>query len=543
MRNPIHRTTVHMEIVPPPAGAGPGAARAATAEAALAILADPALEPVVEMVLTVRDGAYEARNAHGRVRFRRRRAGSGYTFEVVATDGRNPLEDQATDRFAGAEAEAARRFPTKAENSYPHGYEQVSQFFDAPMAPDLCVVHSAAHNYDDRGGHLGEHGSLDVTQARAPFVLAGSGVRALGMVDRACRLVDVAPTLALLLGLPVGPGTGHNGSPRPDAFLARQDGEAMADLVDTTAGPPRHLIGFLLDGCNPNTLYRLAASGAAPNVARLMAMGTAFRHGAMAGMPTVTLANHTSLLTGAYPGHHHILHNAWWDRRSGRVVTTNSPATWPTAMQHLAPGVETLFEAIGRHWPDAFSAAVNEPAETGAGYSTFDFFRRGDVPAFPPGPEAVRHANLHHATGLGDYRFNTLIDHMAVEQAVGIWSGHFQGRAYPKPKFMWVSFQLTDAASHAGGPASEIAEAAIADTDARIGDILSAVERAGAVDDTAFVLLADHGMEETNPAVRGDWDAALAAAGIAFRDEGHGFIYLDPGSASPNERVPSTKAR
>jgi predicted AlkP superfamily pyrophosphatase or phosphodiesterase len=81
---------------------------------------------------------------------------------------------------------------------------------------------------------------------------------------------------------------------------------------------------------------------------------------------------------------------------------------------------------------------------------------------------------------------------------------------------------------HAGGPRSDIAEAAIADTDGRVGAILDAVERAGALADTAFLLVADHGMEETNPEVRGDWDAALTAAGVAFRDEGHGFVYLDP---------------
>jgi len=143
------------------------------------------------------------------------------------------------------------------------------------------------------------------------------------------------------------------------------------------------VVGFLLDGCNPNTLYRLAGSGRAPNVARLMARGTSFRHGAMAGMPTVTLANHTSLITGALPGHHRILHNAWWDRLSGEVVSTNSPATWPTAMTRLAPGIETIFEAIRHAEPAAFTAAVNEPADRGASFSTFDFFRRGDLRRSP----------------------------------------------------------------------------------------------------------------------------------------------------------------
>ena len=52
-------------------------------------------------------------------------------------------------------------------------------------------------------------------------------------------------------------------------------------------------------------------------------MGTAYRHGAMAGLPTVTLANHTSILTGAMPGHHGILHNAWYDRSAGEQVITD----------------------------------------------------------------------------------------------------------------------------------------------------------------------------------------------------------------------------
>ena len=48
-------------------------------------------------------------------------------------------------------------------------------------------------------------------------------------------------------------------------------------------------------------------------------MGTAYEHGAMAGLPTVTLANHTSILTGRLPGHHGILNNAWYDRAAGRA--------------------------------------------------------------------------------------------------------------------------------------------------------------------------------------------------------------------------------
>ncbi len=106
------------------------------------------------------------------------------------------------------------------------------------------------------------------------------------------------------------------------------------DVIDAGAGPPKHVIGFLFDGTNPNVLYDMAARGEAPNVARLIEMGTAYRHGAMAGLPTVTLANHTSILTGRHPGHHGILHNAWYDRSRGEQIITNSSATWHRAMRH-----------------------------------------------------------------------------------------------------------------------------------------------------------------------------------------------------------------
>ena len=136
-------------------------------------------------------------------------------------------------------------------------------------------------------------------------MIAGKGVRNDGLVPRVARLVDIAPTIAELVGGAVDADGRH---------LAGQDGEVRADVLDFTGGRPRHVVGFLFDGLNPNVLYAMAAAGEAPNVARLMAMGTAYEWGAMAGLPTVTLANHTSIITGRLPGHHGILHNAWFDR-------------------------------------------------------------------------------------------------------------------------------------------------------------------------------------------------------------------------------------
>lgn len=499
---------------------------------AVDVLLDPALDDIVELVLTHHDGVYEARAVDGHVAFSRRPEGTGWGFEIKATSGRNPLADQSVDRFAGLESELANRWPPRRDNAYPFAYEQVSQLFDAIHAPDVCVLHTAAHNWEAQGGHRGEHGSMDVVQARAPFIAAGKGVKSLGMVDRAAKLVDVAPTICALLGVPPREGMGLNGERRPDAFLARQDGEPLLDLLDLD-DRPRHVVAMLLDGANPNVLYAMAARGEAPHVARLMEMGTSLRFGAVAGLPTVTLANHTSNLTGAYPGHHQVLHNAWYDRHAAQQVITNSPATWPTAMQWLGGGVETVHQVVQRTWPEVFTASINEPCDRGADYSTFDFFRRGEIPPIPESPHGLPHVTERFVRPVKEYAWSSVVDHLAVEQADGLWDGHYRGTAYPHPRFMWINFTLTDSAFHAGGPHSDVAAAAVRDTDARVGDVLAAVERAGVFDDTAFLIVADHGMEDTNPDVVGDWDEPLRDAGIPFRDEGYGFVYVGADVAMP----------
>jgi predicted AlkP superfamily pyrophosphatase or phosphodiesterase len=261
-------------------------------------------------------------------------------------------------------------------------------------------------------------------------------------------------------------------------------------------------------------------------VARLIDMGMAFGHGAMASLPTVTLANHTTILTGAHPGHHGVLHNAWFDRATGEQVITNSSATWPWCMEHLFDGVESIHHAVRRTWPDAFTASVNEPCDCGAGYSTFDFFRRGDVPPIPRDPTGLPHTTERFVRPSKDYRWSSVVDHMGIDQATGILGGSYRDTSYPMPRFLWCNFTLTDAAMHEGGPYSEIAAASVRDSDGRLGSVLDALERAGVIDDCAFALMADHGMEATDPECRGDWDVALRDAGLDVRDEAYGFLYF-----------------
>ncbi len=149
----------------------------------------------------------------------------------------------------------ANPHPHRSANAYPHAYEMVAQLFDHPAAPDVVTLHTPAHNWEDHGGERGEHGSMSAVQARAPFILAGAGVKPQGMVARSCKLVDVAPTVLALMGAAPHPeAVGLNGSPIEGGLLRRQDGQVLQDLFEHPSTAPDHVVGFL-DGCNPNVLY------------------------------------------------------------------------------------------------------------------------------------------------------------------------------------------------------------------------------------------------------------------------------------------------
>lgn len=497
--------------------------------AAIDVLTSAELQPICEMALwhEPEEGLYFAGNSRGRVAFRRIAEDHQFRYEVVDVTGENILSRQDPGAFSPLEEELANLYPGPDVNHYPFAFESISQVFDDPNAPDVAAVHTAAHNWEDQGGHRGEHGSLDVVQARAPFIAGGKGIKKLGRIPRAARLVDIAPTVLALLGASTTKGKTPTGTWKDGMLMRVQDGVPLLDLIEEDSHPS-HVVTFLLDGCNPNVLADMIESGQVPNIARIAEHGTVFEYGAFAGFPTVTLANHTAAATGANPGRHGVLHNAFWDRRTNRRIETNHPSTWHLWHRWVSDEVETIHDAIHRAFPGAFTAAVNEPADGGADFSTFGLMRKGAW-QLPPFPKPLPHATEQFVRPYKDYEWSTLADHLGVHQATGIWSGELDSQSYPLPKFMWCNFTLTDTAMHRGGPHSEIARAGVIDTDGRIGEILNAIERAGVFEDTAFFVFADHGMEETNPEVTGNWADHLKAEGIVFRDEGYGFIYIGVG--------------
>ena len=457
-----------------------GLRSSALRDRALDVLLDPALAHVVDLVCWHERGLVHVADSAGHSAL----SPDGATTLLA---GRDPVADQ--DPFG--------------DDSYPFAAARLHGLFGDPRAPDLAVVHTGGHWWPERGGHPGEHGSLNGLQSRAPLLLSGAGVAARGTVERVVRTVDVAATLTRLAGGEL---------------------DDMAGVpVDLAVPGARHVVGLLWDGAPSAQLLALAAQGLLPNVSRLLARGCALRGGAIAEFPSVTLVNHTSALTGVGPGRHGIVNNAYFDRVDGRQVVANSADAWHRACDQLRPGVRTVFERLP---PATASACVNEPVDRGATYSTFALVRDSGqdgtgalTDVLPPAEDDV-HATQVHVAASPDYAWATRVDAIGLIQVLDLW------RDGEPPALTWWNTTLTDTAHHVGGPGSDIAVDALRDADRRLGVWLDLVEERGLLGDVVVLLTADHGMQGADPACTGDWDAALTEAGVPFRDEAYGFLYL-----------------
>jgi hypothetical protein len=516
----------------PDADVAPARAEPALVERAVRALTTPDLAEIIDLVAWLEPGGAAsadhdgtraprvlAANHRGRVRLHH-----DGRHEVL--DGSDPVASTDPMAFLPYEQEVEDPSPPNERNAYPEPYRRIASLLSDPTrSPDLVVVHTPRHYFPDEGGHRGEHGSLDVVQSRAPLVLSGAGVAdRRGPIDDHARLVDVGPTLAHACGVPL--------DDLRDAHGARLEGTPLTRLL-TRDQRPRWVVGLLWDGASCGDLLHLAEQGELPGVARLVQQGVALRGGAVAEFPSITLTNHTSILTGVGPGRHGVLGNVFYDRATGRTVVPNDASTWHRSAEWLRPGVRTVFEMVADHVPPRAdgsprTASIDEAIDRGADYSTMAVIRASGSSTGAQGlgemlPDPSASPHLGNAEHLEDdyYAWATQVDDVGLQQVLQLFDAPATA-----PVLTWWASTVTDAGHHAGGPRSAIARDALRDSDRRLRVFLDHLDRLGMTDDVLLLLTADHGFEGADPSCTGSWRPALESLGVAFRDEGPGLVYL-----------------
>lgn len=474
------------------------------------LLSDSVVGPQTDLVATYRDDAYEVWAKRGMVRFQRSYgAGGAYEYHVIETIGRNPIENQ--DPLAVAtieeELEAARRSGHPADEpnrayiepeqlSYPLAYERIAQLFDSPNAPDL-VVNPKCYAF---GRQPGQHGALDVVQSRAPLAFIGPGIAA-GVSDTNARHIDIAPTIAKLMGFPKIAGHDATGRPSSDVYLRRQDGRPLDEIIEANGARPERAYIFLLDGLgNAELRWRLDNDpDALPNLRRLIEGGRFFRYGSIVNFPSITWPSHNAIGTGCWSGHHDIVNPTYYLRETREVVTPQGNQF--DSARFLGDGVETLYEAFHRvfgPWQSAsgaFTAAIHEPCTRGADHSVLERRVVGDrdrLRALTRECEAdisPRWIAEEQRGAQGE----AIVDSRGVAQVIEL----FTDDSHPTPIFVFHEFTLPDGTAHDYGPHHAGHREAVDETDLRVGRVLRMLEERGLFDSTLFVVTADHGMAPT----------------------------------------------
>jgi hypothetical protein len=487
----------------------------------LALLAETPAADYVDLAITWRADAYEIWSRRGMIRFKRFADDRGaLTFQVVEQIGENPVANQ--DPFIVStideELDAAARSGNRTDDpnhvyfephvlSHPYAYERIAQLFDSPRAPDL-IVSPKAYAY---GIQPGQHGALDVVQCRAPLVFSGPGVRR-GTFKLNSRAVDIAPTIARLAGLPKIAGLDASGSPA-EVYLKRQDGKPLDEIIDDKSERPKRVYMFLLDGQSHSELrHQLDTSpGAIPNLAGLVERGAMLSHGSIVNFPSITWPSHSTILTGAWCGHHDVV-NPTFHLREHRETVPIQGNVFETE-RYLNPDVETLYEAFKRaSGPTAITASIHEPQGRGADHAVFERRIVGDKARLKAlTAEMISDVSPQWAAdNMPGMTREEIVDIRGMAQVINL----FDHCGDDAPVFVAHEFVITDGAGHDYGPHHEGMREALYRTDKRIGAVLEILRARGLLDSTLFVVTSDHGMAAQRIELKANPARAPERAGI-----------------------------
>jgi hypothetical protein len=238
--------------------------------------------------------------------------------------------------------------------------------------------------------------------------------------------------------------------------------------------------------------YQLEQNRAAiPNLAGLIERGAMLSHGSIVNFPSITWPSHSTIMTGAWCGHHDVVNPTFHLREHRETVPIQGNIF--EMERYLNRDVETLYEAFKRvHGASAITASIHEPQCRGADHAVFERRIVGDKARLKTLTQAMSGeiSQRWMADDLPDMRREEMVDIRGMAQLINL----FDHCADEAPVFVAHEFVLTDGAGHDYGPHHEGLREALYRTDKRIGDVLDIFRRRGLLESTLFVVTSDHGM-------------------------------------------------
>ncbi|MEW6443172.1 MAG: alkaline phosphatase family protein [bacterium] len=512
-----------------------------------ALLADVSLD----FVATRYGSTYRVDAARGSVFFRRDRSVSGTTYAVDEVIGENPIGRQDPGWIPAYEEELEAgsnpngvalplegylagdprlSFIEPEDDSYPFGYERVAAYFDHPDSADFLV---GLKSYAHAGGALGGHGALGIVQSRCPLVFWGAGIRP-GRYQGFPRQVDVAPTVAKLMGLPQTEGVDERGAWSRTTYLTWQDGHVLEEVLDGEVS--RHVLVVVSDGlAHTELLHQIETrQDALPTLRRLVEEGAWFAAGSTANWPSVTYPGHNTIGSGLYGGHHGVVDNSYFLRDEGKIAAPIDQLILTEAFFDPSGPGESLHMAVHRAFgawelasrAGAFTASLFDPSVKDADKADLElrdrFYPEVPLPPLfvqkrPEVPEAD--PTLKH--------LESFAEQLGEEIVMNELYDLFTRDAGAVPAYVILNFSTTDGTGHANGPHGDEMRKVLDHIDANLGVLCGWLEEWGILARTTIVLTSDHGLQIGDPSRSGSPLGRLDEAGIPYR-HGTGLgVYLD----------------
>jgi predicted AlkP superfamily pyrophosphatase or phosphodiesterase len=231
--------------------------------------------------------------------------------------------------------------------------------------------------------------------------------------------------------------------------------------------------------------------------------------------PTVTWPNHTAMVTGVRSPRHGLLYNGTLVRTGGWPPVKIEPWIDKEQMVHAT----TVYDVASRQ--GLTTAEVDWVAIHNARTINWHFPEQ----ASPDGAlerEMIEHGALKRSD-VENFDKDNIVwrDEIWAKAATYLIREH-------KPNLLLVHFLTLDSTQHRYGPKTLASEAAMAFLDARVKEILDAIETSGLEDRTTVFIVSDHGFKAFHKQIRPS--IALASLGhdaYVVPEGGSAMIYVD----------------